>query len=147
MPWGVRGTVAATAHVPKCRPYELVVSVRWKRSASGLLGRVSAQNVGHRTCRMGAKPMVVPLGVNGPPLPVENVQTSELRIPPYVVLRPGQRAAAPAGWGGWCGTPASERALVGWDGGSTVVHVFGPRTPRCSPRAPKDLSTSWFSLI
>lgn len=143
----IRATLAAGAHVPKCRPSELVVSVRWKRSGSGLLGKVLAENTGPRTCRVGSKPMVVPMGSNGPPLPVENVQTTELRIPPYVVLRPGQRAAAPAGWGSWCGTPASGRALVGWDGGSTVVHVFGPRTPACLARAPKNLSTSWFSLV
>lgn len=144
---GMRKAKKIAASVAECRTSDLAVSIRWKRSKGGLQGHVLAENIGHRTCRVGAKPVVVPTGVDGQPLRVENVQTTELRVPGFVVLNPGQRGAAPVGWFSWCGTPASGRALVAWDGGSTVATVIGPSTPACVAQIPQNLSTRWFSLV
>lgn len=144
---GVRRLPDGSA-VPPCRPDDLVVSLRWERSGDGLAGEVVAENVGGRTCQLGGKPTVRPLGRNGEALPAEHLISLELRIPSAVVLRPGGRAAAPVSWAGWCGDPASGRVVIGWDGGSVVVDAQGPSQPRCPDEgAATNLSSSWFNLV
>lgn len=70
----------------------------------------------------------------------------EEKIPPYVVLEPGQRAASRVHWGSCCGQ-ASDRARVDWPGGSAVATVHGPTQPECSPAQSDNLTTSWFHLM
>ncbi len=98
-------------------------------------------------CRLGlaSKPEVTPLQPDGTPLPVETIVTLEEKIPPYVVLEPGQRAASRVHWGSCCGQ-ASDRARVDWPGGSAVATVHGPTQPECSPAQSDNLTTSWFHL-
>ncbi len=74
-----------------------------------------AENVSGRAGRLAHKPEVTPLQPDGTPLPVETIVTLEEKIPPYVVLEPGQRAASRVHWGSWCGQ-ASDRARVDWPG-------------------------------
>ena len=104
-----------------------------------------AENVSGRACRLASKPEVTPLQPDGTPLPVETIVTLEEKIPPYVVLEPGQRAASRVHWGSCCGQ-ASDRARVDWPGGSAVATVHGPTQPECSPAQSDNLTTSWFHL-
>jgi Protein of unknown function (DUF4232) len=132
--------------VPACGPDDLAVTVNWERAGPGLRGRVIAENVGARACRLANKPSVRPLRPDGSPLPVETIITLELRHPGYVTLQPGQRAASPVAWGSWCGEQASDRARVDWSGGSAVAVVHGPVQPECAG-APDNITSSWFNLI
>ncbi len=102
---------------------------------------------GRRACRLAGKPEVTPLAGDGTPLPAQTVVTLEWRSPGYVLLRPGQRAAARVGWSSWCGRQAGGRARVRWDSGEAAAEVHGPAQPECSPGAPGNLVSSWFELI
>ena len=133
--------------VPLCGSDDLAVVVQWEHSGRGLDGQVIAENVGVRACRLAYKPEVTPLQPDGTPLPVETLVTLEEKIPAYVIIEPGQRAAARVHWGSWCGQQASDRARVDWYGGSTVAKVHGPTQPECSPGQPDNLTSSWFHLI
>lgn len=132
---------------PLCEAADLAVVVRWERDGTGLRGQVLAENVSGRACRLPGKPQVTPLAGDGTPLPAQTVMTMEWRSPGYVLLPPGQRAAAPVSWPSWCGRRAAGRAQVSWDGGSAVAEVHGPAQPECSPGAPDNLVSSWFQLI
>ncbi len=72
--------------------------------------------------------------------------TAELRIPPYVDLAPGQRAAAPVSWAGWDGPPASGRVRVQFDGVTVDLAAEGPAQPTSSAET-RNLSSSWFDLL
>jgi hypothetical protein len=133
--------------LPLCGSEDLAVTVRWERHGTGLRGQVIAQNAGSRACRLAGKPGVAPLGLDGMPLPAETIITLEMIHPGYVILQPGQRAAAPVGWSNWCGQQASARARVSWQGGEAVADVHGPVQPGCCQGRPGNLSSSWFSLI
>jgi len=135
------------ATVPACAPDDLVVVVRWERDGTGLCGQVIAENVGSRACQLASKPDVTPLRADGSPLPTSTIVSLEFRSPGYVVLQPGDRAAAPVWWGSWCGQQASDQARVSWPGGMTVAKVDGPTQPDCTHRRPDNLSSSWFDLI
>jgi Domain of unknown function (DUF4232) len=135
------------AEVPLCEAADLAVSVHWERDGTGLRGQVVAENVGGRVCRLPGKPEVTPLAGDGTPLPARTVITLEWRSPGYVLLQPGQRAAARVGWPNWCGRPAAGQARVAWGGGSAVAEVHGPAQPECSPGQPDNLVSSWFQLI
>jgi hypothetical protein len=132
--------------VPLCGSDDLSVVVSWEHDGTGLDGQVIAENVSGRACRLESKPGVTPLRPDGTPLPVETIVTLELKLPPYVILEPGQRAASPVHWGSWCGERASDRARVDWPGGSKVATVRGPTEPECSP-AQDNLTSSWFRLL
>lgn len=133
-------------HLPVCGPQDVSVTVRWESDGSGLRGQVIAENTGGRTCRLPGKPVIRPLGLDGKPLPVETVITLELVVPGYVVLEPGQRAAAAAVWNEWNGARATPRAQVTWEGGSAEAVVHGPVQP-ASTHSPGNLSSSWFRLL
>ena len=134
--------------IPPCGSDDLAVSVRWIRTAGGgLQGEVVAENVSGQPCRLGNKPALRPLGVDGQPLGVDQAITLELRIPPFVILQPGQRASAPISWSGWRGRPASGRIIVSWEGGTAAVDAKGPLQPGPPKRGVGGLSSSWFSLI
>ena len=121
--------------------------MRWKRSGIGLAGQIMVKNVSGHTCRLGHKPWVVPLGIDGDQLPVEAIITLELRLRP-VILDPGGRAAAPIGWAGWCGDAASGVVRVNWGSGSALVEVEGPRQPDCPDSGqPTNLWSSWFDAL
>jgi Protein of unknown function (DUF4232) len=135
------------AEAPLCEAADLAVTVRWEREGTGLRGQVLAENVGGRVCRLAGKPAVTPLAGDGTPLPAQTVSTLEWRSPGYVLLRPGQRAAARVFWASWCGRRAAGRARVGWEGGEAVAEVHGPAQPECSPGAPGNLVSSWFEPI
>lgn len=150
--WDHRGMQMPAGHAgppgaePVCEPRDLAVTVRWERDGAGLRGQVIAENVGGRVCRLPGKPHVTPLGADGTPLPVQTVITMELRHPGYVILGPGQRAAAPVRWGCWSGQSASGRALVSWGGPAATAHVEGPLQPECAAGSPENLSSSWFRM-
>lgn len=137
----------ADAAVPLCGPDDLAVVVSWQRHGTGLRGQVIAENVGRRACRLKSKPAVTPLHRDGSPLPVTMTITLEFLEPGYVILQPGERAAAPLSWASCCGHQASDRARVDWPGGSTVATVHGPAQPACLPWRSSDLTSSWFSLM
>lgn len=146
---GVHGDAASRSggeQPPVCGPDDVSVTVRWERDGGGLRGQVIAENTGGRTCRLPGKPGVRPLGLDGRPLPVETIITLEMRHPGYVVLEPGQRAAADVGWGGWDGAGASPRAEVTWQGGAAAAAVQGPVQP-ASTAPPCNISSSWFRLL
>jgi hypothetical protein len=108
----VGGTPSA---VPLCEPEDLAVTVRWRADAArGLRGQVVAENTGGRVCRLPGKPAVTPFGVDGTPLPARTVITLEMRPPGYVILQPGQRAAAPVAWLSWCGQRVSPAGRSRW---------------------------------
>jgi hypothetical protein len=133
--------------LPLCGPEDLAVTVRWEQDGTGLRGQVTARNAGSRACRLAGKPGVTPLGLDGVPLPAGTVITLEMLHPGYVVLRPGQRAAAPVSWRNWCGQAASARARVSWQGGAAIADVQGPVQPQCSGQGADNLSSGWFKLI
>jgi hypothetical protein len=137
----------ADAALPRCGPDDLAVVVNWERDGTGLRGQVIAENVGRRACRVEGKPEVTPLHPDGSPLPVATGITLELIEPGYVILQPGQRAAARVWWPSCCGHQASDRAQVGWPGGSAVATVHGPTQPECLQGRRSDLYSYWFSLI
>lgn len=113
--------------VPLCDPHDLTVSVHWGPDAEGgLRGQVVAENTGGQACRLPGKPTVRPVGVDGKPLPVQTLITLEMRLPGYVIVQPGQSAAAPVAWGSWCVRPASDQARPG-PGSDTT-----PQTPQTS---------------
>jgi len=132
---------------PVCEPGDLAMTVRWDPDGSGgLRGQVIAENVGGRACRLPGKPGVAPIGADGTPLPVETVVTMEWLEPGYVILRPGQRAAAPVFWGSWGGQRATDQARVSWGDRATVARVYGPVQPDSTAGKPGNLSSSWFRL-
>jgi hypothetical protein len=133
--------------LPLCGSQDLTVAVHWERDGTGLRGQIIARNVSARACRLAGKPTITPLGLDGVPLPAETLVTLEWLEPGYVVLQPGQRAAAPVTWREWCGKPASERARVSWNDGTTVTQVSGPAQPGCSQGTADNLTSSWFRLI
>ena len=133
--------------VPPCGPDDLAVTVSWERVGAGLRGQVIAENVSGRACRLAGKPQVRPLQPDGTPLPVETVISLEMRTPGYVILSPGDRAAAPVSWASWSGQRASDRAQVSWDGGSAVTEVRGPAQPECVQGRSGNLTSSWFGLL
>lgn len=133
--------------VPPCGPDDLAVTVSWEREGAGLRGQVIAENVSGLACRLAGKPQVRPLQPDGTPLPAETVISLEMRTPGYVILSPGERAAAPVSWASWCGQRASGRAQVSWDGGSAVAEVRGPAQPECVQGRSGNLTSSWFGLL
>jgi Protein of unknown function (DUF4232) len=134
--------------VPLCGSDDLAVVVIWEQDGPGLDGQVVAENVSGQACRLGHKPEVTPLQPDGTPLPVKTIISLELKTPPYVILEPGQRAAAHVHWwSSWRGQQASDQARVKWTGGSTTAKVHGPTQPECSPGQPSNLTSSWFRLI
>ena len=137
------------ARVPPCGSGDLAVSVRWSRATSGgLRGEVVAENVSGRVCRLGSKPGLQPLGSDGQPLGVDQWVTLEMRVPPFVILEPGQSASAPITWSGWSGRSASGRIVVSWQGGSATVDAAGPIEPGPPKRGVVgSLSSSWFTRI
>jgi Protein of unknown function (DUF4232) len=135
------------AIAPACGPDDLVVMVRWERDGTGLRGQVIAENISDRACQLASKPDITPLRPDGSPLPTRTIVTTEFRNPGYVVLQPGDQAAAQIWWGSWCGQQASDWARVSWPEGSTVAKVHGPTQPDCVQRRPDNLSSSWFDLI
>ena len=133
--------------LPWCGSDDVSVTVCWEHDGKGHLnGQVIAENTGGRACRLPGKPHVKPLGQDGKPLPVQNVITLELRHPGYVIIEPGQRAAAFVGWAGWQGPKASSRAQVTWRHGSAVAEVQGPAQP-ASTTPPCNISSTWFRLL
>ncbi|HEV8274932.1 MAG TPA: hypothetical protein VGQ26_04445, partial [Streptosporangiaceae bacterium] len=90
---------------------------------------------------------MTPLRPDGSPLPTRTIVFMEFKSAGYVVLQPGERAAARVWWGSWCGQQASDRARVDWPGGSATAKVHGPVQPQCVPGQPDNLSSSWFDLI
>ena len=135
------------AEAPLCEAADLAVAVHWERDGTGLRGQVVAENIGGRACRLAGKPEITPLAADGTPLAARTVITLEWRSPGYVLLQPGQRAAARVGWRSWCGRQAAGRAQVGWGSGSAVAEVHGPAQPDCSAGEPDNLMSSWFQLI
>ena len=135
------------AEVPLCEAADLAVAVHWAPDGTGLRGQVVAENVGGRACRLAGKPGITPLAADGTPLPAQTVITLEWRSPGYVLLEPGQRAAARVGWRSWCGRQAAGQAQVDWGSGQAVADVHGPAQPECSPGEPGNLVSSWFQLI
>lgn len=136
------------AELPECGADDVDVRVRWERDDDGgLVGEVVVANVGGRACRLGGKPALAPLKPDGERLEVANAVALDLRIPGYVVLRPGQRAAASAGWLSWCGEAPADRMMVSWAGGSVVAEVDGPVRPECRTDQPANLSSWWFELV
>ena len=133
--------------VPPCGSDDLAVVVRWERDDNGLRGQLTAENISARACKLGYKPTVTPLRPDGTPLPAQTLVTLEMRIPGYVILQPGQRAASRVSWSSWCGDPASDRAQVEWHGGSAAAEVQGPAQPACDPDKPDNLTSFWFDLI
>lgn len=133
--------------VPRCGSDDLAVVVNWEHDGAALHGQVIAENVSGRACRLADKPAVTPLQPDGAPLQVKTIISLELKIPRYVILEPGQRAASRVYWGSWCGQQASDRARVDWPGGSTVAKVHGPTQPECSPGQSTNLTSSWFHLM
>lgn len=133
--------------VPSCGPDDLAVVVHWQHDGTALRGRVIAENVGGRACRLAGKPGVTPLRPDGVPLPVSTTITLEMLAPGYVVLQPGERAAARVHWDSWCGERASDRARVDWPGGSAVAEVRGPGQPACREGRSSNLTSSWFHLL
>jgi Protein of unknown function (DUF4232) len=139
--------ISLSAPEPVCEPEDLTVTVRWEPDGSGgLRGQVIAENVGGRACRLPGKPGVAPVGADGTTLPVQTVITMEWVQPGYVILRPGQRAAAAVRWLSWCGQRASDQARVGWGDRSALARVDGPLQPECTAGRPGNLSSSWFRL-
>jgi len=133
--------------LPRCGPQDLVMAVHWERDGAGLRGQVIARNIGARACRLPGKPAVTPLALDGTPLAADTVITLEMIQPGYVILRPGQSAAAPLSWRSWCGQQAADHARVTWDGGHAVAQLHGPVQPECSSGTPGNLSSSWFRTI
>jgi hypothetical protein len=133
--------------LPPSGPEDLEVTVRWVQDGTGLRGQVIAHNIGSRAYRLAGKPRVTPLGLDGTPLPVDTVITLEMLLPGYVVLAPGQRAAAPVSWRNWCGQAVSARARVSWPGGEAIGDVQGPVQPQCSGPGTRHLRSGWFKLI
>jgi hypothetical protein len=133
--------------IAACGPGDLELTVRWERHGTGLRGEVIARNLSDRACRLASKPGVTPLRADGSPLPTQTIISLELRSPGYVVLQPGERAAAPVLWSSWCGEPAGDRARVDWPGGSAIATVHGPAQPDCVPDTGANLTSSWFDLI
>lgn len=134
------------SELPTCHPDDVSVTVRWERDGGRLRGQVIVENVSSRACRLPGKPGITPLGLDGRPLPVDTVITLELRLPGYVIVPPGQRAAAPVSWAGWDGAGASSRAQVTWDGGTAIASVFGPVQPAAAG-PPCNIASSWFRLL
>jgi|SRR3954452_19846268 hypothetical protein len=126
---------------------EVDVRLRWQTVSDGALdGLLEVRNIGPRPIRVGGKPLVTPLGVDGRPLAADFLVTAELRIPPHLDLLPGQRAAAPVSWSGWNGPPSSGRVRVEFEGVTVDVVADGPAQP-ASTEEPTNLSSSWFDLL
>lgn len=132
--------------VPLCEPHDLTMSVHWSADAAGgLRGQVVAQNTGGQACRLPGKPTVRPFGADGTPLPVHTVNTLEMHVPGYVIVQPGQHAAAPVTWRSWCGRPASGQAEIGWADRTVIARVHGSLQPKCAGQS-SNLTSSWFTL-
>jgi hypothetical protein len=106
-------------------------------------GTLKAVNSCDHPVRLTGKPGVKPLGIDGSPLDADCSVTLEMKHPGYVVLHPGDRAAAPVGWAGWDGPAASGAVLVSWDGARAEVQADGPAQPLSKGPA-TNLWSSWF---
>ncbi|MBV8196030.1 MAG: DUF4232 domain-containing protein [Candidatus Dormibacteraeota bacterium] len=135
--------------VPYCGPDEIEASLAWTMTdRGGLSGRLTLRNVGNRACRVGGKPEITPLAVNGAPLPTQHIITLEKRVPSWTIIGPGESAAAGVWWSGWCGAPASGEVRVAWEQGEATVTADGPHQPQClGSEAPTNTSSSWFNRI
>ena len=126
---------------------DLELRLWWRTVADGALdGQLEVRNVAPRVVRVGGKPLLTPIGENGQPLETDFVVTLEMRIPDYVDLAPGQRAAAPVSWAAWNGAPASGRIRVEFPDVTMEVTADGPPQPEASTE-PTNLSSSWFDLL
>ncbi|MFZ5851723.1 MAG: hypothetical protein ACOYY2_10065 [Actinomycetota bacterium] len=128
-----------------CRVGQLDLSITWSGVGTGLDGLVTAANRSAQPCRLGLKPVLEPLGLDGEPLRTRFMVTTEGLVGADL-LRPGETRAARAGWAGWCGPAASGSVRVSWPpGGAVVVPAGGPRQPGCpGPGQPTNLWSSWF---
>ena len=137
------------AAIPYCSADDVDVALEWQMDDhGGLRGRVLITNTGTRACRVGGKPGLSPLGMNGDALPAQHIVSTELRMPSWALLAPGQQAAAGVSWSGWCGDPASGRVRVRWQDGEATVTVNGPPQPRCPYGGqPTNLSSTWFTPV
>lgn len=138
--------MAPDPDVPEATPVELRVTLTWEQDGDALRGLVVAQNVSDHPVRISSKPDLTPLRHDGTSLDAHTVVTAEFRSPCYVVVEPGQRAAAPVTWAGWDGPLASAMMLVRLPGGEVTVEAAGPSQPPASGAA-TNLSSSWFSLL
>jgi hypothetical protein len=143
------GPAEAESKLPVCGPDDVRLTVSWEAEGTGLRGQVIAENVSGRRCRLPGKPGVVPVGLDGEPLPVRTTITLEGRSPGYAVLEAGGRAAAPVRWDSWCGEAAGDQALVTWSGHESVTGratVTGPRQPSCQGRSGA-IWAGWFDAL
>lgn len=135
----------------ECAPDEVRFTLQWERTTDGgLTGQLIAENVSPHPRVISGKPAIRPIGVDGVPLTVQMMITLELRIPPYALLAPGGRAAAPVRWAGWDGPPASDQVLVEWRGGSRLVTATGPTQPDPPVpgiATPTNITSSWFTTL
>lgn len=145
----LQARVESESALPYCSPDDLDVVLCWQAADDGSLrGTLAVTNTGPTACRVGGKPVVTPLGLDGTPLPAQTVVTMEQRVPSWVVVPPGAEAAAAVGWGGWCGDAASGRARVRWEQGEATVTIAGPAQPHCPAEGhPVSLWSSWFALV
>ena len=128
-----------------CEPESTQVSLEWQHDREALTGCVDVINSSRRPCRVAGKPVITPLGQDGIPLKVKHIVTLEMRIPGYVVLRPGQRARAGISWAGWPGPAAGRDILVRIGTWQTKVTATGPSQPQ-GVRGPTNTSSTWFEL-
>ena len=97
----IEGAIREESTVPWCALEELEASVTWAMTdQGGLGGHLTLRNVGTRTCRVGGKPEITPLDVNGEPLPTKHIVSLELRVPSWAAIGPRETAAARVWWSG-----------------------------------------------
>jgi len=131
--------------IPEAQVGEVELKLTWGSVNGNLEGTLEAVNVSAHPVRLTGKPGLKPLGADGEPLDTTGVVSLELKLPGYVVLQPGDKAAAPVGWAGWDGPAASGVVLVSWDGARTEVQASGPAQPPSQGPA-TNLWSSWFVL-
>jgi DNA-binding transcriptional regulator YhcF (GntR family) len=133
---------------PECQPVDLELSLHWDAVDGALGGRLEARNGGRGACRLSGKPMLIPLGNDGAPLPTDFVVTLENAEPGFVVLQPGRSAIARVSWASWDGEPATSRTVVSWPGGAKEITSTGPSQPNSRGLGgARNLSSSWFRLV
>lgn len=126
------------------RPVDLDLVLVWSSDEhGGLTGELRARNVSDGPVRLGGKPGLQVLGVDGKPLDVRCILTAEIRRPGYVDLYPGEEAVSPVLWAGWDGGSVSGEVVVRLPGGSSRVRCSGPRQPTAVGPA-MNLSASWW---